>query len=105
MAKQFSVVSVFKKFQDFSVCFFIQTFPRIVRNKNVLMLAGAKMRCKSITGNESEQRSFSAQSVSTYSETDRKSEKQNFGPGCQQQRQSFNQMCMMLELDSPSCSH
>lgn len=59
------------------------------------------MRCKSIPGNESEQRNFSAQSVSTYSETDKKSETQNLGPGYQQQRQNFSQMCMMLELDSP----
>lgn len=30
-----------------------------------------------------------------------KSEKQNFSLGCQQQRHSFNQMCVMLEFCSP----
>lgn len=73
----------------------------MVRNKNALVLAGAKMRCKSIPGNESEQRGFFAQSVNRSSDTDSKSEKQNISPGYQQQRRNFNQMRMMLALDSP----
>lgn len=60
------------------------------------------MRCKSFPGNESEQRHFSGRSVSTYTETKRESEKPNSGPRYQQERQGFNPMCMMLELDSPA---
>lgn len=59
------------------------------------------MRCKSLPGNESEQRGFSAHSLSGSSDTGSESEKWNLSSGYRQPRRAFNRMCTMLELDSP----